>query len=115
PARAVRIIDDGDVRAEDALAEFVLQEARAACDRGAVDGARQMTEQAAGDAGVIADRPPGGRRLAGVEPLHRPFAGALADGGGILEIAAVDGRRVVVVALHARALAGEHGGADAVM
>src|SRR5579885_2394138 len=41
-APAMRIIDDVDAGGEDALAELVLQEADAAGDAGAVDGARQM-------------------------------------------------------------------------
>src|ERR1019366_10344916 len=43
-----RIVDDTDAGREQALAELVPQEAGLARDRGAVDGAGQMSDEAAG-------------------------------------------------------------------
>ena len=55
-ARAVRIVDDADALGEDLLAHLVLEEAGAARDRRAVDGADEMADQAVGDARVVDDR-----------------------------------------------------------
>src|SRR6185437_17063350 len=79
-AAPVRIVDDGDRCREDALAEAVLEEAGAARDRRAGDGADEMADEAARDARIEDDRHVAGRHLAGAEPAHRALAGALADG-----------------------------------
>src|SRR6185437_9540232 len=114
PAPLVRVVDDGDALREDGLPELLLEEAGAAGDRRAADRADEMAEEAPRDARVEDDRHLAGRDLAGAEAARRALAGALADGGGIGEVGAVDGAREIVVALHAVAAAGEDGGADAV-
>ena len=53
------------------------------------------------------------RHLARIEPLHRALAGAFADLFRVEQVVGADRGRVIVVALHAGAGAGEHRGADA--
>src|SRR5438270_9887770 len=50
-----RIVDDADTRAEQAFTHAVFQEARLACDRGAVDRGGEVPHQRARDAGLEHD------------------------------------------------------------
>ena len=108
------VVVDVDAGCVDALAEAVLEEGGAARDAGAADGAGHVADQAAGDAGVEHHGHLGGGGAARVQPCHRLLAGAAADGGGVLEVRQEGRGVVVVVPLHAGALAGQGGGGDGV-
>ena len=73
-ALAQRIVDDADAGLEQPLPELVAQKAGLARDRSAVDGAGEMSDQAARDPAVEHDRNPLGRNLARIEPGHCPLA-----------------------------------------
>ncbi len=111
-AHAVRIVDDADPRGEDLLAQRILEEAHAPRDRGARDGAGEMADDAGGDTRIVDDRDGLRLDLARSETRNGAFAGALADGLGAFEVAAVTGAGAVVVAFHRSAVARQHGHAD---
>ena len=108
-----RIVDDTDAGREQALAELVAQEAGLARHRGAVDGAGEMSDEAAGDPPIEHHRHPLGRDLARIEARDRAFAGAAADRFGGIEIAGMQRGREIVVAFHRGALAGDRRHRDA--
>src|SRR5438105_11772774 len=81
PALAVRVVDDRDRLREDAIAEPVLQKARAARDRGSRDRPQQMRDKTARDARVENHWAAAGRHLLRAQTLDRALAGALADFG----------------------------------
>src|SRR5262245_41977075 len=74
PALAQRIIDDANAGLEQLLPELVAQEARLARDCVAVDGAGEMSNQAARDPPIEHHRHSLGRDLAWIEPRHRALA-----------------------------------------
>ena len=76
-------------------------------DRRAVDRRAEVGNQRAGHARIEHDRHPAAGDLARIDPLDRPLAGIAADGGGGVEIGRVQRRRIIVIALHRRALAGD--------
>ena len=90
------------------LAHLVLQERRAARHGAAVDGARQMADQAARDAAVVDHRHARALRLARIEAADDELAGIAADLGRRHQVLEMDGARPFVVALHAGALAAQH-------
>ncbi len=57
-APAMRIVDHGNARGQDLLAERILQKAGAAGDPGAIDGAGQMAEETPRDPGIENNRAP---------------------------------------------------------
>src|SRR6059036_215021 len=73
PALAQGIVDDANAGLEQPLPELVAQEARLARDRAAVDGAGEMSNEAARDPPIEHDRHALGRDLARIEPRHRAF------------------------------------------
>ncbi len=113
PADAVRIIDDPDVRPEHGLAHLVLEEADTAGDGAAGDGADEMADESGGHPGIVDNRHGCRFGLARVEARHSAFAGAASHRFGAFEVARMAGTGAVIVALHARALAGQNGDTDA--
>ena len=112
-ARPARIVGDGDAVGEHGLAHTVLEKTRAARDRRAADRRGEVADQAARDPRVVNHRHRARWRLARAEPGDRALAGAAADRGRIGEVGGETRARVIVVALHRGALAGDHAGADA--
>ena len=113
-ALAQGIVDDADAVAEQLLAHLVAQEAGLARDRCAVGGARQMRHQRPGDARIEHHRHLARRHLARIEPLDRALAGGAADLLRRLQIGGVPHARIIVIALHAGAFAGDRGHRQAV-
>src|SRR4029453_15760461 len=74
PALAQGIVDDANAGLEQLLPELVAQEARLARDRVAIDGAGEMSNEAARNPSIEHDRYALGRRLARIEPRHRALA-----------------------------------------
>ncbi len=109
-AHPARIVTHRDAGCEHTLAPLVLQKRRAAGDRGAVDCARQMPEQAPGNARIIEDGQFRGLRLHRVQPRHRALPGAAADLCRIVQIGQMYGGVVVEVPLHAGAGTGQRAG-----
>src|SRR5437660_148636 len=68
------IVDDADVLREQLLAHPVFQKAGLARDRGAVDGADEMTDQRCRYPGVVHDRHLAGLDLARISPRHGAFS-----------------------------------------
>ena len=101
-ARAQRVVGDGDAGAEHGLAQPVLEEAAAAGDRVAADGAGEMAQQPGGGAGRVDDRHPGGRDLARADPARGALPGLAADALGRGQVGAVGRLAILVVALHGR-------------
>src|SRR6185436_10892187 len=110
---AVRIVDNADAAREDLLPHLVLEEAGAARDRRAVDGADEMADQAVGDARIVDDRDLRGRGLARIEAAHRALAGGFAERHRVGQALAEYRAGEIVVALHAGAFAGQNRDADA--
>src|SRR6516162_3413220 len=110
----VRVVDVGDARGEDVLAMLVLEETRAAGDSSAADRSDEMPEQAGRHPRIVDHRHLTGRDLACAETAYRPLARAPPHLGGIAEIAGVDRARIVVIAFHAGAFAGDDADADTV-
>src|SRR6478672_3171195 len=102
-----RIVDDVNARPEQPLPEPVLEEARLARHRSAIDGAGEMADERAGDPAVEHDRHAFGLHLARVEPLDGALAGRASDLLRWIEVGAVERGGIVVVALHRGALAGD--------
>src|SRR5205085_9764777 len=73
-ALAQRVVDDADARPKQALAELVLQEARLARDRCAVDRRRQMPDERARDPRIEHDRHASRLDLARIEALDGALA-----------------------------------------
>ena len=96
------------------LAKLFAQEARLAGDRGAIGGARQMSDQRPGDAGIEHHRYPPRRNLARIEPFDRALAGAAADRFRAFEVCGVQRRGEIVVGFHAGAFSGDSRHRDAV-
>ena len=95
-------------------AHLVAQEAGLARDRGAVGGAGEMRDQRAGHARIEHHRHLAGRHLARIEPLDRALAGGAADFLRAFQIGGVPHARIIVIALHAGAFAGDRGHRQAV-
>jgi hypothetical protein len=72
----------------------------------------QVAQQAVGDPRVEDHGDLAGRRLARAQALDRALAGLASDLGRVVQVAAVDGTREVVVALHAETFPGDHGDAE---
>ena len=104
-----RIVDHIDARRKQPLAELVPQEAGLARNRAAVDGAGEMPDQGARNAAVEHHRHLAGWRLARIEPLHGTLTGVAPDFLRRVEIGRMQCRRIVVVALHTCAFAGDRG------
>src|SRR5437016_2715152 len=79
PALAMRVVDDGDAFGEHRLAQVLAQEAGAAGDRRAGDGAGQMAEHGVGNARIEHDRDRFGLHLARIEAARGALAGFAAD------------------------------------
>ncbi len=73
-----------------------------------------MAQQSTGDAPIEKHGIFSGDDLASVQTFYGALAGAPADVDWIGEIGGVNRRRVIVIALHRRAITGQHGNADAV-
>ena len=99
-----------DPGGEYALAHPVFQERGAARDRRTIDRPGEMAQQATRDTGVINDRQFGGDRSRWVEPGDGALSGAAANRDRIVEVGEMDGRMIVVVALHRRSGARQRGG-----
>src|SRR5205823_6328873 len=110
---AVRILAYGNSFGEDLLSQLVLEEAGAARDRRAADGAGEVADKAASDPRIEHHRDLLRGDFARLQALDRALACALADRGGLLEVRAVDRAREIVVALHPGAVAGNDRDADA--
>ena len=99
--------------ANSCCAETVLQETGLARDRGAVHRADEMADQRSGNPGIEHHRHLAGLDLARIGARHRALAGLAADAFGRSEIGGVRRRGVIVVALHAGAVADDRGHRDA--
>src|SRR5580658_7504492 len=108
PAPAMRILDDDEAAGKDLLAELVLEKARTARDGGAGDRPHEMPQQTRGDPRIVHHRHLARRYLARAQTVHRALASPTADHFRVAQVAAVDGRREVVVALHVLYSAGDH-------
>src|SRR6201993_703082 len=102
-----RIVDNVDARPEQPLPEPVLEEARLARHRSAIDGACEMADERASDPAVEHDRYSFALHLARIEPLDGALAGRASDLLRWIEVGAVERGGIVVVALHRGALAGD--------
>ena len=108
PALAQRVVDDRrPPRANTWVAEPVLEEARFARHRRAADRAGEMAEQGRRHARVEQHRHPAGLGPRRIQPGDRPFPGEPADFLGSVEVLEVPRAVPRVVALHARAFAGD--------
>ena len=106
-ALAQRIVDDADAVGEKFLSHLVAQETRLARDRGAIGGAGQMPDDRAGDARIEHHRHLARRYLARIDPLDGALAGSAPDFFRALQIGRMQRGRIIVIALHAGALAGD--------
>src|SRR5262249_60189058 len=85
---------------EDPWPEPVFEEAALARDRGAIDCAGEVADEGACRPPVEHDRHAFAFHLAWIKPLDRTLAGGASDLLRGIEIAAVYGGAVVVIALH---------------
>src|SRR3954463_12380342 len=95
------------------LAETIFQETGLARDGGAVNGADEVADQRTRNPGIEHHRDLAGLDLARIGACDRALAGLSTDAPGRFEIRSVRRARVVVVALHARALTDDGGHRDA--
>src|SRR5579883_3604744 len=98
-APAMRVVDDGHARREDLRAQLVLEEAGAARDRRAADGADEMAQNARGDSGIEDDGRLTGWHLARAEALHRALTSAPPDLRGIAQVPRINRAAIIVIAL----------------
>ena len=113
-ALAQRVVDDADAVGEQLLAQLVAQETGLARDRGAVGGAGKVRNQRARHTRIEHHRHLAGRNFTRVEPFHRALAGGAPDFLRALQIGGVQHARIIVIALHAGAFAGDRGHRQAV-
>ena len=104
----MRIVDNRNLFRKDRAAHVVFQKAGAARDRGTGNRTGEMADEAARDARIVDDGNRLRAHLARMEALHRLLAGAPADQRRAFEVLSMTRGRVVVVALHRRAFAGQH-------
>ena len=100
------IVNDADFRTEQFLGQAVFQEARLARDRCAIDRRGQRSDQCVRDTRIEHHRHAPRLDLARIEPLHRTLTRKLADLLGRFEVARMQHRGEIVVALHGGAVTG---------
>ena len=103
----MRIVADRDALGEDQLPLLVEQEGGAPRDGGADDRAEQMADEAAADARVEHHRHRPARHPHRIEPGDGPLAGAAAGDFRRFEVGEVADLVLGIIALHARAGAGD--------
>ncbi len=105
--RPQRILDEIDPGRQHPLAQRVLEPARAARDRAAVDRLHQVPDQPGGDPLVVEHRKGPGRRLAGAGPRRGALAGEPADLRRVRQVGPVHPALEGIVALHRGAFAAD--------
>ena len=106
PAGTPAVVDQGDERRSDALADPVLQERRVAEDGVARQGAEYGAQDLGRGLGVEDHRHLGGRHLARAQAAERAFGGFPAHLLGRVQLREPATHRVPVVALHLSVLLG---------
>src|SRR5947207_5945855 len=114
-AQAVWVVNDIDPLCERLLVHPVLEKTDAAGDRTPRNGADEMSEQTRSHTRFIDDRHRLRFGLARIEPLHSSLPRAPANVFRPFQIGAVARAYALVVALHPRAFACQHGHADAMV
>ncbi len=108
------IVDDGDAGREDFRAHQILEEAHAAGDGGAGDGAGEMPQQSGRHPRLIDHRHGLRFRFARIEPGDGAGARFAAHFFGTVEIGRMTRAGAFVAAFHAGAFAGQHRDAETV-
>ena len=113
PAQPVRIVNDGNAGGEHLFAHPVFQEADAARDGVAGNRPGEMADNAGGFAHIEHHRHALRFHLARIHPRDGALPCRAPDIFGAAQIARMPGAGVIIIALHARAFARQHGNADA--